>query len=182
MSYDSQCGDRLVINAPIANLKSARFPLSANATRTIPIIQAQSLGHPSLWCASISSFTWAGEQEKLRSIQLCFLLNSSFIELIRSWPLGCAIAVDLHNKGLNEVFDPATQRTLANFHSMPELRRRRGESKRNITARRLRHSRYDDALLRLIVCLVRYHYSLTSADTTRHPDQSACFIDGDRKG
>src|SRR5207249_1543592 len=27
------------------------------------------------------SFTWAGEQEKLRSMQLCFFLTSSFVEL-----------------------------------------------------------------------------------------------------
>ena len=61
------------------------------------------------------SFTWAGKQEKLRSMQLCFFLTSHFIELIRNWPFGCAITTDLQNKALNEVFDPVTQRTLANF-------------------------------------------------------------------
>jgi hypothetical protein len=128
------------------------------------------------------SFTWAGKQEKLRPMQLCFFLTSPFIELIRNWPFGCAITTDLQNKGLNEVFDPATQRTLANFQPVPELRHRGGEFKRNITARRLRRNGYDDALLRLIVSLVRYHYSLAGLDTTRHQDQSASSIDGDCKG
>jgi hypothetical protein len=128
------------------------------------------------------SFTWAGKQEKLRSMQLCFLLTSPFIELIRNWPFGCAITTDLQNKCLNEVFDPATQRTLANFQPVPELRHRGGEFKRNMTARRLRRNGYDDALLRLIVSLVRYHYSLAGLDTTRHQDQSASSIDGDCKG
>jgi hypothetical protein len=128
------------------------------------------------------SFTWAGKQEKLRSMQLCFFLTAPFIELIRNWPFGCAITTDLQNKGLNEVFDPATQRTLANFQPVPELRHRGEEFKRNITARRLRRNGHDDALLRLIVCLVRYHYSLAGLDTTRHQDQSASSIDGDCKG
>src|SRR4029077_3581135 len=99
----------------------------------------------------------------------------------RNRPFGC-ITTDLQNECLNEIFDPATQRTLANFQPVPELRRRGGESKRNIAASRLRHNRYDDALLRLIVCLIRYHDSLAGFDTTRHPDQSASFIDGDCKG
>ena len=128
------------------------------------------------------SFTWAGKQEKLRSMQLCFFLTSPLIELIRNWRFGCAITTDLQNKCLNEVFDPATQRTLANFQPVPELRHRGGEFKRNITARRLRRNGYDDALLRLIVSLVRYHYSLAGLDTTRHQDQSASSIDGDCKG
>src|ERR1700757_230552 len=128
------------------------------------------------------SFTWAGKQEKLRSMQLVFFLTSPLIELIRNWRFGCAINTDLQNKCLNEVFDPATQRTLANFQPVPELRHRGGELKRNITARRLRRNGYDDALLRLIVSLVRYHYSLAGLDTTRHQDQSASSIDGDCKG
>ena len=151
-----------------------------------PEIQPQSLGHPSLWRAEGSnrsgSFTWAGKQEKLRSMQLCFFLTSPLIELIRNWRFGCAITTDLQNKCLNEVFDPATQRTLANFQPVPELRHRGGEFKRNITARRLRRNGYDDALLRLIVSLVRYHYSLAGLDTTSHQDQSASSIDGDCKG
>src|SRR5258707_11576053 len=102
--------------------------------------------------------------------------------LIRNWRFGCAITTDLLNKCLNEVFDPATQRTLANFQPVPELRHRGGESKHNIAARRLRHNGYDDALLGPIVCLVRYHDSLAGFDSTRHPDQSASFIDGDCEG
>src|SRR6266576_3675173 len=125
------------------------------------------------------SFTWAGKQEKLRSMQLCFFLTPPLIELIRNWRFGCAITTDLQNKCLNEVFDPATQRTLANFQPVPELRHRGGEFKRNITARRLRRNGYDDALLRLIVSLVRYHYSLAGLDTTRHQDQSAPSTDRD---
>src|SRR5437879_7561188 len=128
------------------------------------------------------SFTWAGKQEKLRSMQLCFFLTSPLIELIRNWRFGCAIITDLQNNCLNEVFDPATQRTLANFQPVPELRHRGGEFKRNITARRLRRNGYDDALLRLTVSLGRYHYSLAGVDTTRHQDQSASSIDGDCKG
>ena len=115
-------------------------------------------------------------------MQLCFFLTSPFIELSRNWLLGCAITTDLQDKCLNEIFDPATQRTLANFQPVPELRHRGGEFKRNITACRLRHNGYDDALLRLIVSLVRYHDSLAGFDTTRHPDQSASFIDGDCEG
>src|SRR5262249_1016600 len=153
------------------------------------------LGHPKFnrkaWATRVfgaegsnrlGSFTWAGKQEKLRSMQLGFFLTSPLIELIRKWPFGCAITTDLQNKCLNEVFDPATQRTLANFQPVPELRHRGGEFKRNITARRLRRNGYDDALLRLIVSLVRYHYSLAGLDTTRHQDQSASSIDGDCKG
>src|SRR5215475_10432792 len=102
------------------------------------------------------SFTRAGKQEELRSMQLCFLLTSPLIELIRNCRFGCAISTDLQNKCLNEVFDPATQRTFANFQPVPELRHRGGEFKRHITARRMRRDRYDDALLRLIVSLVRY--------------------------
>ena len=102
--------------------------------------------------------------------------------LIRNWRFGCAITTDLLNKCLNEVFDPATQRTLANFQPVPELRHRGGEFERNITARRLRRNGNDDALLRLIVSLVRYHYSLAGLDTTRHQDQSASSVDGDCKG
>src|SRR3974377_1557719 len=128
------------------------------------------------------SFTWAGKQEKLRSMQLCFFLTAPLIELIRNWRFGCAITTDLQNKCLNEVFGPATQRTLANFQPVPELRHRSGEFKGNNTARRLRRNGYDDAFLRLIVSLVRYHYSLAGLDTTRHEDQSTSSIDGDCKG
>jgi hypothetical protein len=101
---------------------------------------------------------------------------------MRKWRFGCAITADLHNKCLNEVFDHATQRTLANFQPVPELRHLGGEFKRNIIARRLGHNGYDDALLRLIVCLVRYHYSLAGLDPTRHQDQSTRSIDGDCRG
>src|SRR5215467_4218301 len=114
-------------------------------------------------------------------MQLCFFLTA-LIGLIKNWRFGCAITADLQNKCLDEVFDPATQRTLANFQYVTELRRRRGEFKRNITTRGLRRNEYDDALLRLIVSLVRYHYSLAGLDTTRHQDQSASSINGDCKG
>src|SRR5262249_46964483 len=153
------------------------------------------MGHPKFnreaWATRVSgaessnrsgSFTWAGKQEKLRSMQLCFFLTSTLIGLIRNWRIGCAITTDLQNECLNEVFDPATQRTLANFQPVPELRHRGGEFKRNITTRRLRRNGYDDTLLRLIVSLVHYHYSLAGLDTTRHQDQSASSIDGDCKG
>src|SRR3974377_1962164 len=96
------------------------------------------------------SFMWAGKQEKLRSIHLCSPSTAPLRELIGNWRFGCTITTDLQNKCLNEVFDPATQRTLANFQPVPELRHRSGEFKRNITARRLRCNGYDDALLRLI--------------------------------
>ena len=122
------------------------------------------------------------EARKLLSMQLCVFLAYALVELIRNWPFGCVISTDLQNNCLNEVFDPTTQRTPANLQSMPELRHRGGEFKRNITARRLRRNRYDDALLRLIVSLVRYHYSLAGLDTTRHQDQSASSIDGECKG
>src|SRR5215469_10278287 len=115
-------------------------------------------------------------------MQLCFFLTSPLTELISNWPFGCAITTDLQNKCLNEVFDPAAQRTLANLQPVPELRHRGGEFKRNMTTRRLRRNGYDYALLRLIVSLVRYHYSLAGSDTTRHQDQSAGSIDGDCKG
>ena len=92
------------------------------------------------------------------------------IDLIRNWRFGCVITTDLQNKCLNEVFHPATQRTLANCQPVPELRHRRGEFKRNIIARRLRRNGCDDALLRPIVSLVRYHYSLAGLHATRHQD------------
>src|SRR5262247_195386 len=115
-------------------------------------------------------------------MQLCFFLTCPLIELLRYWRFGRAITTDLQNKCLNEEFDPATKRTLANFQPVPELRHGGGEFKRNITARRLLRNGYDNALLRLIVCLVRYHYSLAGLDTTRHQYQSAGSIDGDCKG
>src|SRR6266403_1531852 len=115
-------------------------------------------------------------------IGIAFRVQGNRFEYIRNWRFGCAITTDLQNKCLNEVFDPATQRTLANFQPAPELRHRGGKFKRNITARRLRRNGYNDALLRLIVSLVRYHYSLAGLDTTRHQDQSASSIDGDCKG
>jgi len=65
---------------------------------------------------------------------------------------------------------------------VPELRHRGGEFKRNITARGLRRNGYDHTLLRLIVALVRYHYSLAGLDSTPHHEQSASSIDGDCKG
>src|SRR3974377_478984 len=120
------------------------------------------------------SFTWAGKHETF--------LTAPLIELIRNWRFGCVITTDLQNKCLNEVFEPATQRTLANFQPVPELWHRGREFKRNITARRLRRNGYDDALLRLIVSLVRYHYSRAGLDSPRHQDQSAGSIDGDCKG
>src|SRR5262249_49925358 len=70
------------------------------------------------------SFTWAGKQEKLRSMQLCYFLTSPFVELTRNRPFGCAITTELQNKCLNEEFDPAAQRSLADFQPVPELRRR----------------------------------------------------------
>jgi len=109
-------------------------------------------------------------------------LTSPFIELVRNWRFGCAIITDLLNKRFDEVFDPAAQRTFADFHPVPELRHRGEEFKGNKTARRLRRNGYDDALLRLIVCLVRYHDSLAGSETTGHQDQSASSIDGDCKG
>jgi hypothetical protein len=115
-------------------------------------------------------------------MQLCFFLTAPRIELISNWRFGCAITADLQKKFLNEVFDPTTQRTLADFQPVPEPRRRRGEFKRNITTRGLRRNRYHDALLRLIVSLVGYHYSLAGLDTIRHQDQSASSIDGGCKG
>src|SRR5215471_12282327 len=115
-------------------------------------------------------------------MQLFLFLTAPLAELIRNWRFGCAITTDLQNKCLNEVFNPAAQRTLANFQPVPELGHRGEKFKRNITARRLRRNGYDDALLRLIVSLVRYHYSLAGLDTTRHQDQSASSIEGDCKG
>ena len=50
-----------------------------------------------------------------------------------------------------------------------------------MTAPRLRRNGYDDALLRLIVSLVRYHYSLAGLNTTRQQDHSASSTDGDCK-
>ena len=114
-------------------------------------------------------------------MQQFFLLISLFIELIRNGPFGCAITTDLQNKSLNEVFDPATKRTLANFQPVPELWHGGGEFKRNMTARRLRRNGYDDALLRLIVSLVRYHYSLAGLDTTHQQVQSASCTEGECK-
>jgi len=115
-------------------------------------------------------------------MQLCFFLKSPFVEFSGNWVLRCAITTDLLNECFNEIFDPATQRTPANFHPMPELRHWPGKSKPNIAARWLRHNGYDDAFLRLIVCLIRNHYSLAVFDTTCHPDQSASLIDGDCRG
>jgi len=149
-----------------------RFGSKASATRVVGAEGSNRSG----------SFTWAGKQEKLRSMQLRFFLTAPLIELFRNWRFGCAITTDLQNKCLNEVFDPATQRALANFQPMPEVRRRGCEFKRNITARRMRRNGHDDALLRLIVSLVRYHYSLARLDATGHQDQSASSIDGDGKG
>jgi hypothetical protein len=115
-------------------------------------------------------------------MQLWFFVTAPLNELIRNWRFGCAITTDLQNQCLNEVFDPTTQRTLANFQPMPELRHRGGEFKRNIAAPSLRRNGYDDALLRLIVSLVCHHYSLAGLDTTRHQDQSASSTDGDCQG
>jgi hypothetical protein len=114
-------------------------------------------------------------------MQLVFFPACPLMERIANCAFGCAITTELQNKCLNKKLDPTAQRTLANFHAVPELRRRGGESERNIAARRLRDNGYDRALLRLIVCLVRYHDSLARLDATRHPDQSASFMDGDGK-
>ena len=129
----------------------------------------------------LSSFAWAGKQKRLWPRQLCFSLTSPLIALVRNWRFGCAIIADLRNECFDEVFDPVTQRALANFHPVPELRHRGEEFKRNITARRLRRNGYNHALLRLIVCLVRYHDSLAGSQTAVHQHQSASSIDGDCK-
>lgn len=93
---------------------------------------------------------------------------------------GYAIATDYWNKCLNEVFSPATKReTGANFQPVPEPWHRGRKFKRNMSARRPCHNGYNDALLRLVVSLVRYQYPLTGLDTRRHQHQSASFIDGD---
>lgn len=93
--------------------------------------------------------------------------------------------MDQRNKRLNEVLAPATKgEIVANFQPVPEPRHGGGEFKRNIIARRLRHSHngYDGALLRLAVSLVRYQYSLAGLYTTCHRDQSASSTDGDCVG
>jgi hypothetical protein len=84
---------------------------------------------------------------------------------------GYAITADERNKCLNEVFAPVTKReTVANFHTPPELRHRGAEFERNLTAGRLRHNGYDDALLHPAVSLVRYQYSLAGPDATCYQD------------
>ena len=71
----------------------------------------------------------------------------------------------------------------ANFQFAPKLRHRSGKFKRNISVTTtLLLNRYNDAVLRPVVSLVRYHKSLAGSNITCYRNQAASPVDDDRVG